>query len=91
MCGLITNGVVDLGYAGCYWEGGVLNSCERFGYGKEFNEDNKIVYEGFMFGDRRIYYGKNIVEFIIRMVGIICCTTKNIAMEFVMDMVNPMI
>ena len=58
LCGLNKNGVVDLGNAGRYWEGGVLNSCERFGYGKEYNEENNIVYEEFMFGDRRICHGK---------------------------------
>ena len=35
-----------------------MNSCERFGYGKEYNEENNIVYDGFMFGDRRICHGK---------------------------------
>ena len=54
MCGLNKNGVVDLGNAGRYWEGGVLNSCERFAYGKEYNEENNIVYDGFMFVYRRI-------------------------------------
>ena len=34
---------------------------------------------------------RNNVEFMIRMVGIDWCTTDNIAMEFVMDMVNRMI
>ena len=53
-------GVIYLNNVGCYWEGGVLNGCERYccGYGKEYNEENNLVYEGFMFGGRRVCYGK---------------------------------
>ena len=52
-------GVIDLNNTGSYWEGGVLNGRERYccGYGKEYNEENNLVYEGFMFGDKRVCYG----------------------------------
>ena len=39
-------------------EGGVLNT-ECFGYGKEYNdENNEVMYEGFVFGGKRVCYGK---------------------------------
>lgn len=49
--------VIDLNNTGCYWEGGVLNG-QCFGYGKEYNEENMLVYEGFKYGGRRVCYGK---------------------------------
>ena len=58
--GLAENGVIDLNSTGRYWEGGVLNGecCSPCGYGKEYNDDNNVVYEGFMFGGKRVSYGK---------------------------------
>ena len=60
MSGIEENGVIDLTNTCCYWEGGVLNSCERYccGYGREYNEENNVVYEGFMFGGKRVCYGR---------------------------------
>ena len=58
--GLAENAVIDLNSTGRYWEGGVLNGecCSPCGYGKEYNDDNNLVYEGFMFEGRRVCYGK---------------------------------
>ena len=50
--------VIDLNNTGSYWEGGILNGCECFGYGKEYNDENNLVYEGFMFGRMKVCYGK---------------------------------
>ena len=53
-------GVIDLNNSGRHWEGGVLNGCKRCccGYGKEYNDENNAVYEGFMFEGKRVCYGK---------------------------------
>ena len=50
--------VLDLERTGRHWEGGVLNDECPCGYGNEYNDENNLVYEGFMFGDRRVCYGK---------------------------------
>ena len=56
------NGVVDLDNTGCYWEGEVLyindHRCIPYGYGKEYNEENDVVYEGFVVEGKRVCYGK---------------------------------
>lgn len=49
--------VIDLGRTGRRWEGGVLNG-ERYGYGKEYNDENNLVYEGFIYDNTRVCYGK---------------------------------
>ena len=58
--GLVENGVIDLNSTGRYWEGGVLNGecCSPCGYGKEYNDENNLVYEGFMYDGKRVCYGK---------------------------------
>ena len=56
--GLNKDRVVDLNNTGSYWEGGVLNRHECYGYGKEYNDDNIMVFEGFLVGVRRVCYGK---------------------------------
>ena len=58
LSGIEKEGIIDLNNTGCYWEGGVMNGCECCGYGKEFNDENNLVYEGFMFGGKRVCYGK---------------------------------
>ena len=57
LSGLEEERIIDLERTGRRWEGGVLNG-EGFGYGEEYNDDNYLVYEGFMFGGRRVCYGK---------------------------------
>lgn len=52
------NDIVDLNNTGSYWEGGVLNGWERCGYGKEYNDENNLVFEGFMLGDKKVCHGK---------------------------------
>ena len=56
--GMEENGVIDLESTGRRWEGGVLNGCECCGYGKEYNDENNLVFEGFVFGGKRVCYGK---------------------------------
>ena len=50
--------VIDLGRTGRHWEGGVLNNRTPHGYGKEYNDDNNLVYEGFIYDNTRVCYGK---------------------------------
>ena len=50
-------GVIDLDRTGRYWEGEVLNG-NPCGYGKEYNDKNTIVYEGFMYEAQRVCFGK---------------------------------
>lgn len=59
----MSSGVIDLERTGRRWEGGVLNGygcgCEcPCGYGNEYNDDNVLVYEGFVYDGRRVCYGK---------------------------------
>ena len=60
LSGMNKDGVVDLDNAGRHWEGEVLDGecCSPCGYGKEYNEENHLVYEGFVFEGRRVCYGK---------------------------------
>ena len=55
--GMIENEVIDLERTGRRWEGGVVNGV-CCGYGKEYNDENYVVYEGFMFDNLRVCYGK---------------------------------
>ena len=50
---------LDLNEKGKRWEGSSLNGYP-FGYGKIFNEDNNVVYEGFMYYGAKVCFG---VEF----------------------------
>ena len=43
---------------GNHWIGGKLNN-EPFGYGKEFDSNENVVYEGFMYKNNRVCYGKD--------------------------------
>ena len=52
------NDIIDLNNIGSYWEGGVLNGCERCGYGREYNDENNLVFEGFMLGEKKVCHGK---------------------------------
>lgn len=51
------NGRVELDSEGSYWEGGVLSDYPC-GYGKEYDGENNLVYEGFMFNGVPVCYGK---------------------------------
>ena len=61
---------IDLNDKGMRWEGTSLNG-SPFGYGSIYNEDNNLIYEGFMFERMKVCYGKefygdsglNIVEY----------------------------
>lgn len=56
MNGWKENGCIDLNSTGRHWEGEELNG-KCFGYGKEYNEENNVEYEGFKFGNNRVCYG----------------------------------
>ena len=57
--GMKKKAIIDLGNAGRYWEGGSLNNNRcLFGYGIEYNEENCILYEGFVFDDQHVCYGQ---------------------------------
>ena len=61
--------VVDLDDRGTRWEGDCLNGCP-FGYGCIYNENNELVYTGFIFEGTKVCYGSDfygdvgIVEYI---------------------------
>ena len=50
--------VVDLDGRGTRWEGDYLNGCP-FGYGCIFNEENYIMYKGFMFEGKKVCFGND--------------------------------
>ena len=50
--------VVDLDERGTRWEGDYLNGCP-FGYGCIFNENNELVYTGFIFEGMKVCYGSD--------------------------------
>ena len=51
------NIVIDLNEEGRRWEGGELNG-KPFGFGREYSEDDNLVYEGFVFEGKKVYFGK---------------------------------
>ena len=51
-----SNCIVDLTFRGERWEGQTLDG-RPFGWGELFDSDNRLVYQGFMFGSARICYG----------------------------------
>ena len=48
---------IDLNDKGMRWEGNSLNG-SPFGFGSIYNEDNNLIYEGFMFERMKVCYGK---------------------------------
>ena len=42
----------------CHWEGCELNS-KPFGFGLEDNEEDNLMYEGFVFEGKKVCVGKN--------------------------------
>ena len=57
MSGLQENVILDLNREGRRWEGGLLKR-KRFGFGCEYSEEGNLVYEGFVFDDKRVCIGK---------------------------------
>lgn len=53
---LISNGILDLSLEGDRWEGDVLDG-EAFGWGKMYDKDNDLIYEGFAYKDKYVCYG----------------------------------
>ena len=49
--------IIDLNRGGCRWEGGELNG-KPFGFGREYSEDDNLVYEGFVFEGMKVCFGK---------------------------------
>ena len=67
-----SNCIIDLSFCGERWEGQTLDG-RPFGWGKYFDSDNRLVYQGFMFGSARICYGlsyyRNLPKEVIRYQG----------------------
>ena len=51
--------VLDLNENGVRWEGDSLNG-DPFGYGCIYDEENHIIFNGFMFEGKKVCYGKDI-------------------------------
>ena len=51
------NDVIDLNENGERWEGSSLEGVP-FGYGCIYNEDNNIIYQGFMLGGKKVCFGR---------------------------------
>ena len=51
------NVIIDLNEGGCRWEGGELNG-KPFGFGREYSENDNLVYEGFVFEGKKVCVGK---------------------------------
>lgn len=67
-----SNCIVDLSFRGERWEGQTLDG-RPFGWGKYFDSDNRLLYQGFMFGSTRICYGssyyRNLSKEVVRYQG----------------------
>ena len=48
--------IIDLDRSGRRWEGSSFGSLP-FGYGQLFDEEDRLEYEGFMYGDTKVCYG----------------------------------
>ena len=55
--GMRENVIIDLNEEGRRWEGGELNG-KPFGFGREYSEDDNLVYEGFVFEGMKVCVGK---------------------------------
>ena len=55
--GMKENVIIDLNREGRRWEGGELNG-KPFGFGREYSEEDNLVYEGFVFEGKRVCVGK---------------------------------
>ena len=55
--GMRENVIIDLNREGRRWEGGELNG-KPFGFGREYSENDNLVYEGFVFEGKKVCFGK---------------------------------
>ena len=55
--GMRENVIIDLNREGRRWEGGELNG-KPFGFGREYSEDDNLVYEGFVYEGMKVCVGK---------------------------------
>ena len=55
--GMRENVIIDLNEEGRRWEGGELNE-KPFGFGREYSENDNLVYEGFVFEGMKVCFGK---------------------------------
>ena len=53
--------VVDLNENGVRWEGDSING-NPYGYGCIYNEENHLIYNGFIFEGKKVCYGKDMYE-----------------------------
>ena len=58
---LIKDDIIDLSENGERWEGDSLDHLP-YGYGRIFNSENQIVYEGFVFNGMKVCFGKEYYE-----------------------------
>lgn len=56
MDGLKENAIIDLSDKGNRWEGNLLNG-NPFGFGCIFDEENQLIYHGFMFNGKKVCFG----------------------------------
>ena len=61
MSELQRNGVIDIDENGSHWEGDCMKGVP-YGYGKLFNEENVLIYKGFMYKVEKICYGEEYYE-----------------------------
>ena len=59
--GMKENVIIDLNREGRRWEGGELNG-KPFGFGREYSEDDNLVYEGFVFEGKKVCVGKDFLN-----------------------------
>lgn len=58
---LIKDNIIDLSEKRERWEGDSLDHLP-YGYGRIFNSENQIVYEGFVFNGMKVCFGKEYYE-----------------------------
>ena len=56
--GMRENVIIDLNFGGRRWEGEELNG-KPFGFGCEYSEEDNLVYEGFVFEERKFVLVRN--------------------------------
>lgn len=61
MSELQRNGVIDIDENGSHWEGDCMKGVP-YGYGKLFNEENELIYKGFMYKVEKVCYGEEYYE-----------------------------
>ena len=53
-----SNGIIDLNFDGCRWEGGILKGKNPHGYGVFYDEEDRVESECFVYEGKRTCYNK---------------------------------